>query len=115
MSFELRERTRIPRGRRLAQSAGQAGAALTFGMEFASNLVRDKAMAYIDRDEQFLLWLLAALGNDVPTDSQIHLLGRPAEPEGEAIDPEAPRGYIIRDWFGPFLLGPARRYQRGRC
>ena len=72
-------------------------------------------MAYYDRDEHILRWLVAALGNDVPTGSQIHLLGTAAEPQADVIDPEASRGYIIQDWFGPFLLSPARRYQRGRC
>ncbi len=71
-------------------------------------------MAYYDRDEHILLWLVTALGNDVPTGS-IHLLGTAAEPEADVIDPEASRGYIIRNWFGPFLFGPARRHQRGRC
>lgn len=37
--------------------------------------------------------------------------GDPGEPSGD----DSPRGFIIRNWFGPFLLGPASRYLRGRC
>ena len=37
-------------------------------------------------------------------------MGTETEPEAAVIDPESSRGYIIRDWFGPFLLGPSSRY-----
>ena len=72
-------------------------------------------MAYIDRDEFILFWLATALGDEVPTGSPLHLMGTAAEPEAAVIDPESSRGYIIRDWFGPFLLGPSSRCLRGRC
>ena len=72
-------------------------------------------MAYIDRDEYILFWLTAALGDEVPTGSPSHLMGTAAEPEAAVVDPEPSQGYIIRDWFGPFLLGPSSRNLRGRC
>jgi len=72
-------------------------------------------MAYLDRDEYILFWLAAALGDEVPTGNSIRLMGTETEPEAAVIDPESSRGYIIRDWFGPFLLGPSSRYLRGRC
>ena len=72
-------------------------------------------MAYFDRDEYILFWLAAALGDEVPAGSPINLMGTAAEPESEVIAPEPSRGYIIRDWFGPFLLAPSSRYLRGRC
>ena len=72
-------------------------------------------MAYFDRDEFILFWLTAALGDEVPAGSAIHLMAAATEPEAEVIDPESSRGYIIRDWFGPFLLAPSSRCLRGRC
>ena len=72
-------------------------------------------MAYFDRDEYILFWLAAALGDEVPAGSPINLTGPAAEPEAAVIDPESYRGYIIRDWFGPFLFAPASRGLRGRC
>lgn len=72
-------------------------------------------MAYFDRDEYILFWLAAALGDEVPAGSPIHLMGAAAEPEAAVIDPESSRGYIIRDWFGPFLLAPSSCCLRGRC
>ena len=72
-------------------------------------------MAYFDRDEFILFWLAAALGDGVPTGSHIHLMATAAEPEADVIDPESFRGYIIRDWFGPFLFGPVGRVMRGNC
>ena len=72
-------------------------------------------MAYLDRDEYILFWLASALGDEVPTGNPSHLMGTAAETEAAVIDPESSRGYIIRDWFGPFLLGPSSRYLRGRC
>ncbi len=72
-------------------------------------------MAYLDRDDHMMLWLAAALREDLPNNSHVHLMAAAEEPEIEVNDAEPSRGYIIHDWFGPFLLGPARRYQRGRC
>ena len=46
------------------------------------------------------------------TGSHIHLMGTAEEPEAEVTDPEPACGYIIRDWFGPFLFGPS---SRGTC
>lgn len=72
-------------------------------------------MAFFDRDEYILFWLAAALGDEVPAGSPINQMGPAAEPEAAVIAPESSRGYIIRDWFGPFLLAPSSRYLRGRC
>ena len=72
-------------------------------------------MASFDRDEYFLVWLAEPLAADVLTGSHIHLMGTAEEPEAEVTDPEPSCGYIVRDWFGPFLFGPASRHMRGRC
>jgi hypothetical protein len=72
-------------------------------------------MAYLDRDEYILFWLKAALGEEVPAGAPNHLMASAAEPQAAVIDSESLQGYIIRDWFGPFLLAPSSRCLRGRC
>ncbi len=73
-------------------------------------------MACFDRDEFTRRWLATTWGDEAPAGADIPLMDAPAsEPETDIMDPELPRGYIIRDWFGPFLLSPSRRYERCRC
>ena len=70
-------------------------------------------MAYIGKEEYSPMWLPEDLPADVLANSGIQLLG--AEEESEPTAAEPSRGYIIQDWFGPFLLGPPTRFLRGRC
>lgn len=72
-------------------------------------------MASFDRDDDLLMWLAAPLPDGLPTSSRIHLMAEAQEQEAEVHDPEPAWAYIIRGWFGPFLLGPAGRFMRGRC
>ncbi len=72
-------------------------------------------MASFDRDDYTRLWLLTALADEVELRSQVHLMDQATQPEADLIDSEPARGFIIRDWFGPFLLSPASRSLRGRC
>ncbi len=72
-------------------------------------------MAYFDRDISFLVWLAEPLPDDVLSQSSIHLMESEPEPTAHVTDPEASCGFIVRDWFGPFLLSPASRGLRGRC
>ncbi len=73
-------------------------------------------MAFIGKDEGFPLWLPESVTDDLLTGSSITLLGA-SEEEKEALaaDPEPSCGFIIQDWFGPFLLSPSSRFLRGRC
>ncbi|OGP69989.1 MAG: hypothetical protein A2Z73_00580 [Deltaproteobacteria bacterium RBG_13_60_28] len=70
-------------------------------------------MAYIGKEEYLPMWLPESLPADVLAGSSIQLLGGEEEPEPMASEPS--RGFIIQDWFGPFLLGPPTRFLRGRC
>jgi len=70
-------------------------------------------MAYIGKEEYLPMWLPDDLPADVLANSGIQLLGGEEESEPTAAEPS--RGYIIQDWFGPFLLGPPTRFLRGRC
>ena len=74
-------------------------------------------MAYLGPDGYLAVWLPGELKSDALTESCIHLLESAAAQEGEtpAGDGGDSRGFIISDWFGPFLLGPPSRFLRGRC
>jgi len=72
-------------------------------------------MASFDRDDFFLVWLAEPLPDDVLTAGNIHLMETAEDRETDVTDPEPACGYIIQDWFGPFLFGPSGRGMRGNC
>jgi|YelNatPaOPRAMG01_1025707.scaffolds.fasta_scaffold172041_1 hypothetical protein len=73
-------------------------------------------MAYIGTERGQAVWFAGGLQDDGLTDTCICLLGGEEDPEnGAQHGSKESRGFIIHDWFGPFLLGPQSRYMRGRC
>lgn len=72
-------------------------------------------MAFIGKEDYFPLWLPQSLADDLLTGSSITLLGTLEDQVNTSDEPESPCGYIIRDWFGPYLLSPSSRYLKGRC
>jgi hypothetical protein len=73
-------------------------------------------MAYIGNDWYLAAWAAGTLTGDKLSQTSVLLLGDSAEQgEQESLEAEPARGFIIQDWFGPFLLGPASRFVRGRC
>jgi hypothetical protein len=72
-------------------------------------------MANIDRDEYLLVWLAEPLQGDLLTTCDIHLMETSTDQGAEVTDAEPACGYIIQDWFGPFLFGPINRGMRGNC
>jgi hypothetical protein len=72
-------------------------------------------MAYIGKDESVPVWLPESLPEEILAESFIELLN--IEADGEPVsDPGEPNfGFIVRDWFGPYLLSPPTRFLRGRC
>ena len=72
-------------------------------------------MAYIGKIEQAPIWLPESLPEEILAESFIELL----HSEAEAADGPEPQEqnfwFIVRDWFGPFLLSPPTRFLRGRC
>ncbi len=73
-------------------------------------------MAYIGGEGYLAAWVAGPLREDTLNDCCIRLLEAQDEVEEEQpLASEPSRGFIIRDWFGPFLLGPASRFLRGRC
>jgi hypothetical protein len=72
-------------------------------------------MAYIGKEEYAPVWLPESLPEEILAESFIELLN--TEPGlGDAPQPEEPNfGFIVQDWFGPFLLSPPTRFLRGNC
>jgi hypothetical protein len=85
-------------------------------MVIAIIMGKDKPMAYIGNDWYLAAWAAGTLAGDNLSQTSVLLLGESVEQgEQESLDSEPTRGFIIQDWFGPFLLGPASRFVRGRC
>lgn len=73
-------------------------------------------MAYIGSDVYLSAWATGNLEADKLAESSVYLLETPEDQEEqESLGTEPTSGFIVQDWFGPFLLGPASRYLRGRC
>ncbi len=73
-------------------------------------------MAYVGSEPYLASWVDGRMGEDALAGGCIYLVGIGEEdPAAEPQEGGSSRGYIIRDWFGPFLLGPASSYLRGRC
>jgi hypothetical protein len=83
--------------------------------ELHKDLPRKKNMAYIGTDEHTPIWLPESLPEEILAESFIELLNTEADIVA-ASEPEEPNfGFIVRDWFGPYLLSPPTRCLRGRC
>jgi hypothetical protein len=73
-------------------------------------------MAYIGKEEHFPIWLPESLPEEVVAESFFELLNAEAADEENPRHPEESNfGFIVRDWFGPFLLSPPTRFLRGQC
>jgi hypothetical protein len=70
-------------------------------------------MAHLDQDELYRVWLAEMADPDNLGLGNVQLLEE--HPEPPLSEAAAPRGFIIHNWFGPFLLGPASSFLRGRC
>ena len=72
-------------------------------------------MAYVGKEEHFPIWLPEALPEEIVAESFIELMRVDADIE-DGRRPEEPNfGFIVQDWFGPFLLSPPTRFLRGQC
>ncbi len=72
-------------------------------------------MAHLDQDDYFLVWLAEPLQDDLLTAGNLHLLETSTDQKADVTDAEPACGYIIQDWFGPFLFGPIRGGMSGKC
>ena len=75
-----------------------------------------KGMAYLDRDEYIPVWLPHWLPDDILEEIYLGIVaGSHRAPQSLPEEAEGADGYIIQDWFGPFLLSPRTCFVRGRC
>jgi hypothetical protein len=73
-------------------------------------------MANLDRDEYIPVWLPNWLPDEVLEEVYTGILMATQSPgNGLPEESDPTDGYIIHDWFGPFLLSPPTRFFRGRC
>jgi hypothetical protein len=72
-------------------------------------------MAYVGKEEHFPIWLPESLPEEVVAESFFELLNAGADNEAASRPEEPGFGFIVRDWFGPFLLSPPTRFLRGQC
>ena len=72
-------------------------------------------MAYIGKDEPAPVWLPESLPEEILAESFIELLNTGVDDETASGPEESNFGFIVRDWFGPYLLSPPSHFLRGRC
>ncbi len=75
-----------------------------------------KGMAYLDRDEYIPVWLPHWLPDEILEEIYLGIVaGSHRAPQSLPEEAAGADGYIIQDWFGPFLLSPRTSFVRGRC
>jgi hypothetical protein len=72
-------------------------------------------MAYIGKEEHVPVWLPESLPEEILAESFIELLHTGVDDETASEPAESSFGFIVRDWFGPYLLSPPSHFLRGRC
>jgi hypothetical protein len=88
---------------------------MVVGMRVASKFAKEKTMAYIGTEEQAPIWLPESLPEEILAESFIELLSVEAPVEPDCEPGTSNFGFIVHDWFGPYLLSPPTRFLRGRC
>lgn len=76
---------------------------------------QEKLMAYTDREDPFPLWLTHHEVNDLLEQARLAFLAEAGEASRDSANRNQELGFIVKDWFGPFLLAPPSRSLRGRC
>jgi hypothetical protein len=72
-------------------------------------------MAYVSKEEHFPIWLPESLPEEIVAESFFELLNAEVEDEDPPHPAKPNYGFIVRDWFGPFLLSPPTRFLKGQC
>ncbi|MFA4902218.1 MAG: hypothetical protein WC600_05670 [Desulfobaccales bacterium] len=72
-------------------------------------------MANVGKEEQFPIWLPESLPEEIVAESFFELLNTDADGEAGSRPEDPNFGFVVRDWFGPFLLSPPTRFLRGQC
>ncbi len=72
-------------------------------------------MAHVRKEEHFPICLPESLPEEIVAESFFELVNVEADAEDDHRPEEPNFGFIVRDWFGPFLLSPPTRFLRGQC
>lgn len=72
-------------------------------------------MAHIGKEEYTPVWLPESLPEEILAESFIELLHTETDVADAPPPAEPSFGFIVADWFGPFLLSPPTRFLRGQC
>jgi hypothetical protein len=72
-------------------------------------------MAYIGDEQYFSVWWPGPLPDDLQAGGYLDFMDPEMQADGQNPPQDSLFGYIIRDWFGPFLLSPPTRSGRGEC
>jgi len=72
-------------------------------------------MAHVGKEEHFPIWLPEDLPEEIVAESFCELLHAETGDERNHRPEDPNFGFIVRDWFGPFLLSPPTRFLRGQC
>jgi hypothetical protein len=73
-------------------------------------------MAYLDKNEYIPVFLPDWLPDEILEEVYLGILAGLERPSPEIPGESEPaNGYIIQDWFGPFLLSPPTWFLKGRC
>jgi hypothetical protein len=89
---------------------------LTARRGFGTDIAKPQGMAHLDRDEDIPAWLPYWLPNEILEEIYLGLLRQASGVRPVLLeDGERANGYIIQNWFGPFLLSPPTHFLRGSC
>jgi hypothetical protein len=73
-------------------------------------------MAYFGKETNIApVWLPESLPEEILAESYMELLHNEREVGDAPPAPGLAFGFIVQDWFGPFLLSPPTRFLRGQC
>ena len=72
-------------------------------------------MAHVSKEEHFPIWLPETLPDEMVAESFFELLNSEVDEETTSRPEDPNFGFVVRDWFGPFLLSPPTRFLKGQC
>jgi hypothetical protein len=72
-------------------------------------------MAYSSKEEHFPIWLPESLPEEMVAESFVELLNGEVDEETTSRPEDPNFGFVVQDWFGPFLLSPPTRFLKGQC
>jgi hypothetical protein len=75
----------------------------------------DRTMAYIDKEDYAPIWLPQSLPQEILTQIFSEVFDIDPRTKEMPSPNGTDLGFVARDWFGPFFMGPHSLFLRGRC